>query len=76
MIGRWYYSLLEDKTLEAVAGIEYGNCCWKLRAVLRHYLDNDGTEYNDSAMIQLELNGLGKLGNDIDQYLDRAIYGY
>lgn len=76
VIGRWYYSLLEDKTLEAVAGIEYGNCCWKLRAVLRHYLDNDGTEYNDSAMIQLELNGLGKLGNDIDQYLDRAIYGY
>ena len=76
MIGRWYYSLQEDKTLEAVAGLEYGRCCWKIRAVLRHYLDSDGTEYNNSAMIQLELNGLGKLGNDIDQYLDRAIYGY
>lgn len=76
VIARWYYSLQDDKTLEAVAGLEYGRCCWRIRAVLRHYLDNDGLEYNDTAMIQLELNGLGKLGHDIDNYLDRSIYGY
>jgi len=76
VIGRWYYSLQDAQTMEAVAGVEYGRCCWRIRAVVRHYLDNDGQDYNDTAMIQLELNGLGKLGHDIDNYLDRSIYGY
>ncbi|HID46641.1 MAG TPA: LPS assembly protein LptD, partial [Chromatiaceae bacterium] len=76
LIGRWYYSVEERQDLETVAGIEYGDCCWRVRAVWRRYLDSDGTEYNNTALLQLELNGLGKLGNDIDNFLDRTIYGY
>lgn len=76
LIGRWYYSVEESRTLEAVAGVEYGDCCWRLRTVLRHYLDGPGDEYNDSLMMELELNGLGALGNNIDKFLDRTIYGY
>jgi LPS-assembly protein len=76
LIGRWYYSVEESHSLETVAGLEYGDCCWRLRAVWRRYLDNNGTEYTNTALLQLELNGLGKLGNNIDNFLDRTIYGY
>lgn len=76
MIGRWYYSLHDKQTMEAVAGVEYGRCCWRIRAIFRRYLDNEGREHTNTAMIQLELNGLGKLGHDIDNYLDKSIYGY
>lgn len=76
LIGRWYYSVEESHSLETVAGLEYGDCCWRIRAVWRRYLDSNGSEYNDTALLQLELNGLGKLGNNIDNFLDRTIYGY
>lgn len=76
LIARWYYSILDSQTLETMAGIEYGDCCWRVRAVARHYLDDDGEEYNDGLLLELELNGLGKLGNDLDAYLNRTIYGY
>ncbi len=76
LIGRWYYSVEESRALETVAGVEYGDCCWRIRAVWRRYLDRNGTEYNNTALLQLELNGLGKLGNNIDNFLDRTIYGY
>ncbi|WP_052470202.1 LPS assembly protein LptD [Thiolapillus brandeum] len=76
LIGRWYYSVEESHSLETVAGLEYGDCCWHLRAVWRRYLDHNGEAYNDTALLQLELNGLGKLGNNIDNFLDRTIYGY
>ncbi len=76
LIGRWYYSVEESHSLETVAGLEYGDCCWRIRAVWRRYLDSNGEAYNDTALLQLELNGLGRLGNNIDNFLDRTIYGY
>ena len=76
LIGRWYYSVEESHSLESVAGLEYGDCCWRIRAVWRRYLDSNGEAYNYTALLQLELNGLGKLGNNIDNFLDRTIYGY
>ncbi len=76
LIGRWFYSVEESHSLETVAGLEYGECCWRIRALWRRYLDRNGEAYNDTALLQLELNGLGKLGNNIDNFLDRTIYGY
>ncbi len=76
LIGRWNYSLRDDRTLEALAGVEYGRCCWRVRAVARSYTDSDNNENNLAFFLQIELNGLGKLGNDIDELLERGIYGY
>ncbi len=76
LIGRWFYSLEEDHLLEAVAGLEYNDCCWRLRAVARHYLDGPDEAYNDTLLLELELHGLGTLGNNIDRFLDRTIHGY
>lgn len=76
LIGRHNWSLSDDRLLEALAGVEYASCCWRLRALLRQYTDGVGNDHNLAFFVQLELNGLGRLGNDIDQTLERGIYGY
>ena len=75
-IARWNYSLSEHRNLDAVAGIEYGRCCWRLRALLRQQVTGTGDGQNLSFLLQLELKGLGKLGDNIDALLNDGIYGY
>ncbi|MCB1801117.1 MAG: LPS assembly protein LptD [Gammaproteobacteria bacterium] len=76
LIGRHYWSLQDDRLLEALAGVEYGTCCWRVRAVARKYTDSTGDDHNLAFLLQLELSGLGRLGNDIDSTLERGVYGY
>lgn len=75
LVGRWLYSMLNDETLEAFAGIEFGRCCWRLRLLGQH-LQTGGDGGNTSVMLQVELAGLGSFGNQIDKVLERGIYGY
>jgi LPS-assembly protein len=76
LIGRWNYSLADEDTVEAVAGIEYGSCCWRVRALARDYLTGTTPERDTSILVQLELRGLGPVGDNIDAFLERAVYGY
>lgn len=76
LIGRHNYSLRDDRLLEALAGIEYGQCCWRLRAIVRRYATGTADDLNTAFLLQLELNGLGRLGANIDSALERGIYGY
>jgi LPS-assembly protein len=73
LISRWNYSILDDKNLETMLGVQWGSCCWKMRAVIRRYLSSS-VEYNTAILFQFELRGLGTLGRDIDQYLKRGLY--
>ncbi|RMG32401.1 MAG: LPS-assembly protein LptD [Gammaproteobacteria bacterium] len=75
-IARWNYSLSEDRNLDALAGIEYGQCCWRLRAVLRQQVTGTASDQDLSFLLQLELRGLGTLGDNIDALLNEGIYGY
>lgn len=76
MIARWNYSLSEGRNLETLAGIEYGKCCWRVRALLRQHTDGPFDSEDIGLLLQLELSGLGQLGNNIDNLLDDGIYGY
>lgn len=59
LLGRYNYSLVDSKVLEALAGVEYNGDCWSLRAVL-HRLATTVDQTNTSFFIQLELNGLAR----------------
>ena len=76
LVGRWLYSLLNEETVDAFAGIELGRCCWRLRVVGRHLKTPTREDGNTSVMVQLELAGLGALGSSIDKLLEQGIYGY
>ncbi|MFD2112191.1 LPS assembly protein LptD [Thiorhodococcus fuscus] len=76
VVGRWLYSMLNDETVEAFAGIEFGRCCWRLRILGQHLKRSADSNGSTSVMLQLELAGLGSFGNQIDKLLERGIYGY
>jgi LPS-assembly protein len=76
LVGRHNYSLRENRLLEAVAGLEYRSCCWRLRTLLHSYAKGEDSDSNLGVLLQLELNGLGRFGNDIESVLERSIYGY
>ncbi len=70
-VGRVDYSLLNiparnvvPRVTQAIAGLEYkGDCCWAARVVYQRYAI-DPSEVNDAIFFQLELSGLGGLGQD------------
>jgi len=82
LIGRWQYSLLDDRTLESFLGFERETCCWRFTLLGRHYLNGitNATTGNNTAntgiFLQLELKGLTRLGDQVDQFLQRSVSGY
>lgn len=76
LVGRWLYSLLYEETMDAFAGIEFGQCCWRMRLLARNYKNGPDSNGTTSVMLQVELAGLGKFGQSIDKFLESGIYGY
>ena len=75
-IGRWNYSLREHQDVETLVGIEYQSCCWALRTAYRRYISDTNGDYNDGIYFQLELTGLGQLGDNFERLLKREVRGY
>ena len=73
-VGRWAYSLEQDKTVEGFGGVEYESCCWAFRTVFRRYLS--GTRTTNAIFFQLEFKGLAGVGRSTVDFLERSIPGY
>jgi LPS-assembly protein len=79
--GRWYgvgrldYSLLDRQPVEALGGLEYNAGCWMLRAVVQR-LANSTVQATNSIFLQLELNGVSKIGSNPLDVLKQNISGY
>ncbi|MCT8163140.1 MULTISPECIES: LPS-assembly protein LptD [unclassified Pseudomonas] len=85
VIARWQHDYNRNRTLEAMGGFEYDNCCWKLRLINRYWLDYDDfsqaapqNEKGDHGVfLQIVLKGLGGVvGNKVESFLDEGIQGY
>lgn len=82
VISRWNHDLIHDRVVEAFAGIEYQSCCWAVRLVGRHWInddditDSDGIEEKDAIYIQFELKGLGNIGDSMESLFEDSIIGY
>ncbi len=86
-LGRWNYSfydqaaLGEDNknkgyTLEALLGVEYDSCCYALRLVVGREQDSYNSEADNRIMLQLQLKGLGSVGNISGRSLANDIPGF
>lgn len=76
VVGRWLYSLETEETSDAFAGIEFGQCCWKVRVLGRHFKNRADNAATTSVMLQVELAGLGAFGSSVDSFLQREVYDY
>lgn len=74
-VARVNYSLEEKRLAESVAGLEYRADCWIFRAVAQRI--PTGTAVSSTSMfIQLELNGMSRIGSNPLQILRTNIPGY
>ncbi len=80
LIGRWLHDLGERQSLENISGVEYRDCCWRIRLInLRELSDRDGDATLDAertTLLQIQMIGLGGFGGTVDTLLERGIPGY
>ena len=76
LIGSWDHDLQNNRDLENVVGVEYGNCCIKSRLVARRYLTSDNNTYDNALFAEFEFKGLGSVGDSAKRILEDRIYGY
>lgn len=76
VVGRYYYSILDSKPLETIAGVQWESCCIAARLLARRYVENREGDLNNGILFEIELKGLGSAGQDTRRTLRRAILGY
>jgi len=80
IIGRWNYSLEQQRDLEVIGGFSYESCCWSMIVALQRNLVTSSTideDYDNSILFQLVLKGLGSVSGDsaVDK-LKQSILGF
>jgi LPS-assembly protein len=91
VVGRWQYSWLYNNTQDSFFGVEKENCCWRFRFIVRRYLNSlNRTTVNNAnisnlnvdgspqtgVFFQVEFKGLTGVGEKLDQFFEKSIYGY
>jgi LPS-assembly protein len=74
-VGRMNYSLRDGRIAEGLAGVEYNGDCWVLRVVTYNVAVGTG-DSSRSVFVQLELNGVAKVGSNPLEVLRQNISGY
>ena len=80
LIGRWNYSLEQQRDLETIAGLSYESCCWSTIIALQRTLVSSSSineDYDNTILFQLVLKGLGSISGDsaVDK-LKQSILGF
>ena len=65
-----------NRNLESLIGLEYKDCCWGTRLVVKRYLTSDNVNYETPVFIEFELKGLGNIGKSATSQIKDNIYGY
>ena len=77
---KWNYAKDSSKLIEGLVGLEYGSGCWGLRLVASKILlgqqASGQDKYSTSYMLQLDLQGFTRIGQDVMGILRSKISGY
>jgi LPS-assembly protein len=77
VLARWNQAMNVGRNLETLAGLEYEDCCWALRAVARQYRFSPvEVDAQNAFYLELELKGLSRLGGGLETVLQSSIFGY
>lgn len=76
MVAKYSESILLDKPVENLFGVNYESCCWGIK-ILASETSNDTFTVTDNAVFfELTLKGLGQSSRTLDDQLISAIPGY
>lgn len=81
VLANWNYNLSHGHPQAYFYGLQYDSCCWALRFVASRIVTaeniNDSATYQTNIFVQLQLKGLGNIGNsDPGSLLTSSIFGY
>ena len=82
VLGRWNYDLVSGRTIEGFGGIEYDDCCLRVRLMARRFLDSPSSrnladvEADDGVFLQIVFKGLAGFGTKVESVLERGVRGY
>lgn len=82
LLGLWQYDFRNSETQDALLGVQYESCCWRVRFFERQFLtDPDdvspGAQRRRNAFFfEFELKGLAGLGSSINSLLGKNVFGY
>lgn len=88
LVGRGHYDLTYERELDSFVGLEYDDCCYRVRLLARRWLDFDyayspdflatvsANDYEDSIVFDIQFKGLGSVNRRIGDLLEKAIPGY
>jgi LPS-assembly protein len=78
--GKWNYAKDSSKLIEGLVGLEYGSGCWGLRFVASKILlgqqASGQDKYSTAYMVQLDLEGFTRIGQDVMGVLREKVAGY
>jgi LPS-assembly protein len=74
-VGRYNYSMRDNRLVESLGGFEYNAGCWIGRLVLHRFATATGS-FSSGVFLQLELNGFSRIGSNPLETLKRNIPGY
>ena len=75
-MGRWSYSLRDNQNLDSLLGFEWRSCCMAFRVFGRRYIRSFDSRENVGVFLELELNGLGRIGSKPELFRDNGILAY
>lgn len=87
IMARANYDFTFDMELDTYAGLEYSDCCYRVRVMWRKWLDFDyntgntlatvdSNDYDYGWMVDLQLKGLGSISDRIGNLLSKTVLGY
>lgn len=80
MIGRYFYDLEQEQVIETFGGVQYDDCCWRLRLVGRQfrrpYQGLESTDTETGVFLEVVMKGLAGFDGGLGSVLEDGIYGY
>lgn len=84
IIGHTFHDFTLDEALDSVFGVEYSDCCYRVRVVGRRWFDNELIElvedqrldHEREIFIELQLLGIGSVFDTIGSILSESIVNY
>ena len=74
-VGRYNYSMRDNRLVESLGGFEYNAGCWIGRVILQRFAAST-SNFTSAVFVQLELNGFSRIGSNPLETLKRNIPGY
>lgn len=83
LVGRSNYDFSNNRHQELLAGLQYEDCCWRLRTIYREWANNPGEVFNTDLheqdrgiYLEIQFKNLAGLGTKTNSMLEDSIYGY